>query len=373
MTSQAQLQDDSQIKLYLRTSVSKLQYKLTKARAISSQDLQNKIVPHLKSLAEMAIPNQAEPSEMNQSRQFERNLELARVMVGEMVRRDRHADVWEDLIGELGLLNGSIGRLVLMIDEVNLYEHQKQQQQQQRKAKGQNGGYNFWSFWTKPAQKPEENNETSSNDNNANAKQEDQHEEEDFISPLNQDRYIKIVRNFLVAEWFLGDEIKEFKKLKPYLMKSVHKELVSACTSKDGINDLEKTVKDFYKGKQMDLEDRTFMEIVKKLRGDDEEMVIGDYINEISDIYRIDLYATGKYDEEDEDEDDDEGEEGQEGDDDPSSDDADKGAKATKKSAPPKSSAKKPNSKNQPPKLDSKKKLNDLDELKKRFDDLKRL
>lgn len=387
--------EESQLKLHLKTSLSKLQYKLNKSRILSNQTLQTKIIPSLKNLQSLSTPATEDDGQPVQSRQFERSLELTRVIIGEMVRRDRHADVWEDLIGELGLLDGSIGRISGMADEVIQRENERlefaREEKERLSKKTGNTGGSIWSFWKqlKPQPQPQPEIEPETEPEQTSLKNIEEQQKKvayvckyDPLTPEGQDRYTKIIRNTLVAEWFIGDEIKELHKLKIPLSKCIDKEVVHKCSTKDGIDNLETIVKKWYQDqikegesevspKMMDLEDRTLIEIIRKLRGDDEESVIDDYLNEIVDIYRIDLYSTGKYDIEedgededtvDEDEYDEADDEGQKKSENPKSENKKKSAKADSKSSSTK-----------PKPLDSKKKLSDLDALKKRFDDLKRL
>lgn len=359
--------EESQLKLHLKTTLSKLQYKLGKSRTLSSQTLQTKIVPGLKDLATLATPPSEEDATPVQTRQFERALELIRVQIAEMVRRDRHADVWEDLLGELGLLDGSVGRICGMADEVIQRENiRADAAKKERNAASKASGGSIWTFWKQtPAIQ-----ELAAADIEENGDKVDIY---DPLTPNGQDRYTKIIRNALVAEWFIGDEVKELRKLKAPLSRCVDKDLAHACGTKEGIKEVELAVKYWYRSqlpegqdevtpKMMDLEDRTLVEIIRKLRGDEEESVVDDYLCEIADIYRIDIYAEGKFDEdmEEDDEGDVSSEDKESTKDKESSKDNDEKGTGSKKGSKPKP-------------LDSKKKLSDLDELKKRFDDLKRL
>lgn len=364
-------QEESQLKLHLKTSLSKLQYKLSKSRILSNQTLQTKIVPNLKDLKSLSTPATEDEPEPVQSRQFERSLELTRVMIGEMVRRDRHADVWEDLIGELGLLEGSIGRINGMIDEVTQRENERIESARKEKLirSQREGGKSssIWSFWKqKPVQ--EDGNVNVVEPSKSESDEQSDTIKYDPLTPDGQDRYTKIIRNTLVAEWFIGDEIKELHKLKFSLGKCIDKDLVHECSTKDGIDNLESVVKNWYESqlsegeteippKMMDLEDRTLIEIIRKLRGDDESSVIDDYLDEIVDIYRIDLYSTGKFEDTKEEE--------------SSQEEQQEQKEGSEVQLDSKASSATSDLKPKP--LDSKKKLSDLDELKKRFNDLKRL
>lgn len=69
----------------------------------------------------------------------------------------------------------------------------------------------------------------------------------------------------------------------------------------DGNDDLKDSDSSDETDDSFDLEDRVYIEIVRKLRGDDEDIVVKDYMNELCDIYKIDLHNENKYQEIEED------------------------------------------------------------------------
>ncbi|GMM31579.1 hypothetical protein DAMA08_043240 [Martiniozyma asiatica (nom. inval.)] len=103
--------------------------------------------------------------------------------------------------------------------------------------------------------------------------------------------------------------------------------------------------------KKMDMEDRTFIEIVRKLRGDDEEAIVDDYLMEICDIYRIDLFSEGKFSEAE------------------SESDGDLDGRNVNNN----DNANEQSGEKSLKKVDAKKGLDDLDDLRKRFNALKKI
>ncbi|GMM31580.1 hypothetical protein DAMA08_043250 [Martiniozyma asiatica (nom. inval.)] len=89
---------------------------------MSTAALETKIVPALQALSTLSVAPTEEDPQPEQPRQFERQLELAHVMIGDMVRKDRVADVWEDLLGELGLLDSQVSRVIAMKEDMRQRE-----------------------------------------------------------------------------------------------------------------------------------------------------------------------------------------------------------------------------------------------------------
>lgn len=318
------MQVDSQLKLLVRTSKAKLEFKLGKSRALSSYTIQTTIIPELRTLA--TIPNDSRP--------FERGLDILKMKLAQMVRNDRTADVWEDLIGELAVLENSLNQLVIMMEEQRELAAQRHLEERRKNTSSSNGTNKGWSilgFTITQGPSPKEGEERgitklpSEGDKNVVS--------DDESKPL--DRVTKVVRNVIVAQDYLSDDIKELHKLASALSKCIDKsDVLSHSPDTNDKTPAEGT---------MDLEDRVYIEIVRKLRGDDEETVVTDYMHELCEIYRIDLYNEGKY------KDDEvsgayEDKEGNEG-----------GKLETQTSKP-----------------QVKKKLDDLDELKQRFEALKK-
>ncbi|KAG0684453.1 hypothetical protein C6P40_003268 [Pichia californica] len=339
------MQAESQLKLLIRTTKSKLEFKLSKSRSLSTHTIQTVIVPDLRNLVSMS----------NDSRSFERSFEILKMKLSQLVRNDRSADVWEDLIGELSILENSINKLITMaeLQRSLIAKEQRQQQQNIRSASTNGNGWSFLGFQFNDNKKTQPFSLESSD------------EEIKENEPL--DRVTKVVRNVIVAEDYLSDDIKELHKLALALSKCIDKEKVitrspSSTEKKIQINDELNEVDleseepgdlndDPTDGKKksllnkktnspnLDLEDRIYIEIVRKLRGDDEETVVDDYLTELCDIYRIDIYNDGKY-KDDVNENDSDGTE-----------------------SPPNNGDLKPQ---------IKKRLDDLDDLKQRFEALKK-
>ncbi|GAV30157.1 hypothetical protein PMKS-003665 [Pichia membranifaciens] len=316
------MQADSQLKLLIRTSKAKLEFKVTKSRALSSHTIQTTVIPELHSLA--AVPNDSRP--------FERGLDILNMKLAQMVRNDRTADVWEDLIGELSVLENSLHQLVSMMEEQRELAAQRQLHEKNGKtgsSKSNSGkGWSFLGFtFTDKSQTKngeEQGVEKPASDSEALTEE----------LPESMDRVTKVVRNIVVAQDYLSDDIKELHKLALALSKCIDKSEVLSHSP----DTKEKLPADAI----TDLEDRIYVEIVRKLRGDDEETVVTDYMNELCDIYRIDLYNEGKY-KDDVAEDDGEGGDNAEG-----------------------------SNENKLTKPQVKKGLDDLDDLKQRFEALKK-
>lgn len=313
------MQADSQLKLLIRTSKAKLEFKVTKSRALSSHTIQTTVIPELRSLA--TIPNDSRP--------FERGLDILNMKLAQMVRNDRAADVWEDLIGELSVLENSLHQLVSMMEKQRELAVQRQSQERKvRHGSAQSNSGKGWSFlgFTFTGNSQTKNGEEPGVEKPSEGPTEETHE--------SMDRVTKVVRNVVVAQDYLSDDIKELHKLALALSKCIDKSEVLAHSP----DTKEKLPADAI----TDLEDRIYVEIVRKLRGDDEETVVTDYMHELCDIYKIDLYSEDKY-KEDVDEDDGENGDNAEG-----------------------------SNENQPVRPQVKKKLDDLDDLKERFEALKK-
>ncbi|TID29851.1 hypothetical protein CANINC_001544 [Pichia inconspicua] len=264
----------TQFKLLIKTSSSKLKFKLTKSRALSTHTIQTKILTELKDLA--ALPND--------SRAFERGLDILKMDLATLVRSDRVADVWEDLIGELAILESSVHLLPGMIE--NQLKLQKEKAEKLKRAKSleqqkqQQGGWSFFGFKfrsTEPVSIPTDDVDID--------------DASELVSePI--DRLSKVIRNVVIAQEFLGDDIKELKKLAISLNHCIDKDnLLKFAPETNGTNE---------ETSNLDLEDRIYIEIVRKLKGEDEENVVNEYLKELSSVYRIDLYNEGKYQEDDE-------------------------------------------------------------------------
>lgn len=264
-------QSDTQFRLLIKTTLSKLDFKLTKSRAISKHTIQSTIINELNNLSQ--VPND--------SRNFERGLDILKMKLSQLVRSDRTADVWEDLIGELTVLESSIHTLSKMIEsqhQLSVLKSQLQKQPTKPKKTWSVFGFSVSTTDTQPSAPLPVTVENP---------------------PI--DRLTKVIRNVIIAQEYLGDEVKELKKLALALNKCIDKTYVlenSPDTIVDKLveptnQEAEETAND--EKTQLDLEDRVYIEIVRKLRGDDEDIVVGDYLKELCDIYRIDLYNEGKY------------------------------------------------------------------------------
>lgn len=266
---QTQLPTQNQFKLLIKTSASKLKFKLSKSRALSTNTIQTIILTELQNLA--ALPND--------SRGFERGLDILKMKLATLVRSDRVADVWEDLTGELAILESSIHLLPAMI------EHQRTLQKERldklkseatlKNPKPTGKGWHLFGFGFTtyepvevPMDEPKDNSE---------AKKEN-------LEPI--DRLSKVIRNIVIAQEYLGDDIKELKKLAVSLSYCIDKEYLLQHAPKD--NKPEDDI-------NLDLEDKIYNEIVRKLRGDDENKVINEYMKELANVYKVDLYNEGKY------------------------------------------------------------------------------
>ena len=313
------MQADSQLKLLIRTSKAKLEFKVTKSRALSSHTIQTTVIPELRSLA--TIPNDSRP--------FERGLDILNMKLAQMVRNDRAADVWEDLIGELSVLENSLHQLVSMMEEQRELAVQRQSQERKvRHGSAQSNSGKGWSFlgFTFTGNSQTKNGEEPGVEKPSEGPTEETDE--------SMDRVTKVVRNVVVAQDYLSNDIKELHKLALALSKCIDKSEVLAHSP----DTKEKLPADAI----TDLEDRIYVEIVRKLRGDDEETVVTDYMHELCDIYKIDLYSEDKYKE------------------DVNEDDGENGDNAEG------------SNENQPVRPQVKKKLDDLDDLKERFEALKK-
>lgn len=264
----------TQFKLLIKTSSSKLKFKLSKSRTLSTHTIQTRILSELKNLA--ALPND--------SRSFERGLDILKMELATLVRSDRVADVWEDLIGELAVLESSIHLLPGMID------HQLKLQKERAdnfkratalKQQKQKGGWSFLGFGSKSV---EVSDETSVDTNEISDASE--------LASEPIDRLSKVIRNVVVAQEYLGDDIKELKKLAMSLNHCIDKDyLLKQAPDTERTND---------QNSKLDLEDRIYIEIVRKLKGEDEENVVNEYLKELSSVYRIDLYNENIYPDEEE-------------------------------------------------------------------------
>ena len=329
------MQTDTQLRILVKTTKSKLEFKLTKSRALSTHTIQTSIIPDLQKLSQLD----------NNSRSFERGLDILRMSIAQLVRDDRTTDVWEDLIGEMAVLESSIHSLSSMLDkqrELNLINSKIQEGSNNNRGKKVSG----WSLF-------------GFGSSNTPASREKLPSE---LQYQEIDRLSKVIRNVVVAQEYLGDDVKELKKLAlaivkcidlPYLLKNsppTENGEVKKVDYKDEIEEVEEEgeVQDTDKSElKLELEDRIYVEIVRKLRGDDEDAVVNDYISELSDVYRIDLYNEGKYDEEEDEEDD-----TKDGGKDEGKDDNDGTSK--------------------PPSKKQNKQFDELDDLKQRFNALKR-
>lgn len=340
------MQADSQLKLLIRTTKSKLEFKLSKSRALSTHTIQTLVVPELRNLVTLA----------NDSRSFERSLDILKMKLAQLVRNDRSADVWEDLIGELAVLENSVSKLISMIEVQRELANERQiQERRQQRGDRSNGGSGSmsWSFLgftfgdssnnnsprseqQQSLLKPEENKPIIIKDNDLDGENVQQEGEGEQLEEEKLDRVTKVVRNIIVAQDYLSDDIKELHKLTLALNKCIDKSDVLA-RSPD-------TTTKLSKDSPLDLEDRVYIEIVRKLRGDDEDAVVNDYMNELCDIYKIDIYNEGKYK-----------------DDEVSDDDVDAD-----------SGGGNGNNEEKIVKPQVKKQLDDLDDLKKRFEALKK-
>ncbi|GMM46476.1 hypothetical protein DAPK24_030510 [Pichia kluyveri] len=333
------MQTDTQLRILVKTTKSKLEFKLTKSRALSTHTIQTSIIPDLQKLSQLD----------NNSRSFERGLDILRMSIAQLVRDDRTTDVWEDLIGEMAVLESSIHSLSSMLDkqrELNLINSKIQEGSNNNRGKKVSG----WSLF-------------GFGSSNTPASREKLPSE---LQYQEIDRLSKVIRNVVVAQEYLADDVKELKKLAsaivkcidlPYLLKNsppTEKGEVKKVDYKDEIEEVEVEVEEEGEVQDTDkpelkleLEDKIYVEIVRKLRGDDEDAVVNDYISELSDVYRIDLYNEGKYDEEQDEEDD-----TKDGDKDEAKDDN----YGTSK----------------PPSKKQNKQFDELDDLKQRFNALKR-
>ena len=329
------MQTDTQLRILVKTTKSKLEFKLTKSRALSTHTIQTSIIPDLQKLSQLD----------NNSRSFERGLDILRMSIAQLVRDDRTTDVWEDLIGEMAVLESSIHSLSSMLDkqrELNLINSKIQEGSNNNRGKKVSG----WSLF-------------GFGSSNTPASREKLPSE---LQYQEIDRLSKVIRNVVVAQEYLGEDVKELKKLAlaivkcidlPYLLKNsppTEKGEVKKVDYKDEVEEVEEEgeVEDTDKPElKLELEDKIYVEIVRKLRGDDEDAVVNDYISELSDVYRIDLYNEGKYDEEEDEEDD-----TKDGGKDEGKDDNDGTSK--------------------PPSKRQNKQFDELDDLKQRFNALKR-
>ena len=193
---------------------------------MSTNMIQTDILERLRTLA----------NEPNDSRNFERGLDLLKMKLAQIVRSDRIADVWEDLVGELAYLEGNTSVLVSMMEKQKVINMARTPQE---------------GWFTR--------------------------KEPQIVDDQPVDRISKVIRNVIVAQEYLGDEIKELKKLSMAL---------SRCINKDWV--LKHEIGD-------DLEDKIYIEITRKLRGEDESTVVENYLKELTDIYKIDLFNEGKY------------------------------------------------------------------------------
>lgn len=290
-TNKSHMQAETQLKLLIKTTKSKLEFKLSKSRSISTNTIQSVILPDLQNLVDLP----------NDSRSFERSFEILKMKISQLVRNDRTADVWEDIIGELAILENSINKLILMAEFQRDLIIKQQQMEIQNKKKSKNNNWSFLGF------------EFKNSNNNIDQDTDKLIKDNDNNEPL--DRVTKVVRNILVANDNLSDDIKELHKLSLFLNKCINKELVLTKSpdlilysknesknvsksddkdkeDKDGKNIETHNVQPLPK---LDLEDRIYIEIIRKLRGDDEDTVVNDYLHELCDIYKIDILNQGKY------------------------------------------------------------------------------
>jgi hypothetical protein len=243
---------DTQFRLLIKTTISKLEFKLSKSRALSTYTIQTTISQDLKNLA--ALPNE--------SRSFERGLDILKMKLAQLVRTDRIADVWEDLIGELTVLESSITVLSKMMEDQRHLNAALQQKQRQS---------NGWFF---------KKQNTSIKDVQKEEKDMEVQKDTEEDKPL--DRVTKVIRNVIIAQELLGDDVKELKKLSSALHKCIDKTIPTSSIPNSNSENL-------------DLEDRVCLEITRKLNGVDEDIVVQDYLKELCDVYTIDLYNEGKY------------------------------------------------------------------------------
>ena len=295
ITDTTVLQTDTQLRILVKTTASKLSFKLSKSRTLSKHTISTAIVPELRQLATLGSTTHA----------FERALDILKMKLAQLVRNDRAADVWEDLVGELAVLESSLHLLsgmmerqkTLNVENVQI-EAQKRKRvngkNKQQGGSGRSGGWAFLGFtWTTGE------DSTASASASAGASADDQSLELQY-QPI--DRLSKVIRNVLVAQEYLGDDVHELKKLAVALAKCVDKEYLvehAPPTTKTKIKvktemdtDSETTEDE---PQHLDLEDRVYAEIVRKLRGDDEEAVVNDYLHELCDVFQIDIYGEGKY------------------------------------------------------------------------------
>jgi hypothetical protein len=335
------MQTDTQLRILVKTTASKLSFKLSKSRTLSKHTIATAIVPELRQLATLGSTTHA----------FERALDILKMKLAQLVRNDRAADVWEDLVGEMAVLESSLHLLsgmmerqkTLNVENVQIEAQKRKRMNGKNKQQGGSGRSGGWSFlgftWTTGE------DSTASASASASAGADDQSLELQY-QPI--DRLSKVIRNVLVAQEYLGDDVHELKKLAAALAKCVDKEYLVAHAPptktkikvKTEMDTDTETTED--EPQPLDLEDRVYAEIVRKLRGDDEEAVVNDYLHELCDVFQIDIYGEGKYITENK-ETQSETETGTE---------ANQVASATTAAAPPK--------------------LDDLDELKKRFQALKK-
>lgn len=289
-------QTSSQLKLLLKTTKSKLNYKLTKNRKISENKLIYEIIPEIKQL-----------SVIYGSKKFERNLEILKLNLSNLIRSDRITDVYEDLDSEIIILENSLPQIIKMIDSRLIDLKNENFNKNYKTSKLDQSPSSSWSFlgftFTSnqrkiplqgesvykddpyiDADKKKNENENENGGKDENEDEGQQKQQKILIEKL--DRTTKVIRNILAADSYLNDDIIELKKLSTILAKSVDKDKIldssNLLLTKDSRDNL-------------DLQDRIYIEIVRKLRGDDEESIVNDYISELCDIYKIDLFNEGKY------------------------------------------------------------------------------
>lgn len=294
------MQTDTQLRILVKTTASKLSFKLSKSRTLSKHTIATAIVPELRQLATLGSTTHA----------FERALDILKMKLAQLVRNDRAADVWEDLVGEMAVLESSLHLLsgmmerqkTLNVENVQIEAQKRKRMNGKNKQQGGSGRSGGWSFlgftWTTG-----EDSTASASDSasaaSASAGADDQSLELQY-QPI--DRLSKVIRNVLVAQEYLGDDVHELKKLAVALAKCVDKEYLvehAPPTTKPKIKvktemdtDTETTEDE---PQPLDIEDRVYAEIVRKLRGDDEEAVVNDYLHELCDVFQIDIYGEGKY------------------------------------------------------------------------------
>ena len=292
------MQTDTQLRILVKTTASKLSFKLSKSRTLSKHTISTAIVPELRQLATLGSTTHA----------FERALDILKMKLAQLVRNDRAADVWEDLVGELAVLESSLHLLsgmierqkTLNVENVQIEAQKRKRMNGKNKQQGGSGSSGGWSFlgftWTTGEDSTASDSASAAS---ASAGADDQSLELQY-QPI--DRLSKVIRNVLVAQEYLGDDVHELKKLAVALAKCIDKEYLvehappttkPKIKAKTEVDTDTETTED--EPQPLDIEDRVYAEIVRKLRGDDEEAVVNDYLHELCDVFQIDIYGEGKY------------------------------------------------------------------------------